>query len=87
VGDLLASGFPKSGRARIDVRETLDSGGDPSLKIRIVFTDKPAADEMRDQRIRVVDELRTWLAKNSDDRFPYISFTTEQDEKDKELAE
>lgn len=66
-------------RVRID--EGLDSGGDPSLFVRVVFETWPDQKESR-KSAAVVDKFRTWLATKGDDRFPYFSFLTIADEKE-----
>ena len=79
---LLKARFPKSKLSRVDVTEGSDSDGQPSIDVKIVFRHSPAKDEMRYERHRLVDDLRTWLTKEGDDRFPYFSFLTEKDERE-----
>ncbi len=79
---LLETRFRKSRLSHIEVVEGADSDGQPSIDVRIVFRNGPAKDEMRYERHRLVDDLRTWLAMEGDDRFPYFSFLTEKDEKE-----
>jgi len=82
VVSLLKMRFPKSVPSRIDVAARTDSDGEPSIEITVIFRGNPAKEEMRYARPRLIDDLRTWLAKNHDDRFPYFSFLTEKDEKE-----
>jgi hypothetical protein len=82
VISLLKAKFPKSGTSRVDVADGTDWQGEPSIDIRIVFRRNPSKDEMRYARPRLIDELRTWLSKRGDERFPYFSFLTEKDEKE-----
>jgi len=82
VASLLKTRFPKSAPARIDVAAATDSDGEPSIGITVVFRGNPAKEEMRYARPRLIDDLRTWLTKNDDNRFPYFSFLTEKDEKE-----
>jgi hypothetical protein len=81
VTQLLKAKLPKADVARVDVTDTIDSDGEPSLNIWIVFKARPPKSDMR-QAKAIVDELRTWLANHGDERFPYFSFVTEQDEKE-----
>jgi hypothetical protein len=81
VERLLREKFPKSAISRVDVEEISDSDGEPSLGVWVVFRTRPAKAEMRYQKNSLIDELRTWLSKKGDDRFPYFSFITERDEK------
>jgi hypothetical protein len=64
---------------RIDVKERPDSEGEPSLYILIISKDSPPKVEVRQT---LVDELRAWLGKSRDDRFPYVSFIAEKEEQE-----
>lgn len=82
VAKLLKARFPKSAISRVDISETVDSDGQPSLKVLVVFLRNPAKAEMRYERSRLIDDLRTWLSRSGDERFPYFSFLTEKDERE-----
>jgi hypothetical protein len=78
---LLQLNLPKVDVSRVDVRESADSDGLPSLDVDVVFR-LFGLHEITAQANTIVDEFRTWLVGKRDDRFPYFSFTTEQDEKE-----
>jgi hypothetical protein len=72
---------PSANIARIDIQPATDSSGEPSFRIRVVLKGRLGKEAMR-KIGTVVDEFRTWLAKQDDERFPYFDFITEQDELD-----
>jgi len=82
VRELLKARFPKARVSRVDVEESSDSDGEPSIKVKVVFRARPAREYLRYERSRLVDAFRTWLASKSDDRFPYFTLVSEQDEKE-----
>jgi hypothetical protein len=82
VKKLLKAKFPKTIVSRVDVEEASDADGQPSMNVLIVFKTRPPKHDMRYGKRGLVDELRTWLSKQADDRFPYFSFLTEKDEKE-----
>jgi hypothetical protein len=82
VTGLLKENFPKAAVSRVDVEEAFDSEGEPSFNVRVVFRSRPPKHDMRYARTSVIDKTRTWLSKHGDERFPYFSFVTDQDEKE-----
>jgi len=82
VAELLKVRFPTSPVSRVDVQESVDSHGQPSLDVWVVFRSRPAREEMRYAKPRVIDELRSWLSKNADERFPYVTFVSEREDRE-----
>jgi len=77
---ILARIFPAVEIRTIEADETLDSGGDESLRITIVVRQRPPRAEAQ-KMSNVVDQLRSWLAAKGDDRFPYVKLLSEAEER------
>ncbi|MBV8799320.1 MAG: hypothetical protein JOY77_08710 [Alphaproteobacteria bacterium] len=85
VRDLVARNIPSVHVVRVSSDPIVDSTGDDSLGIRVVLDARPA--DQSSKYATVVDQLRTWLAEQEDQRFPYIDFITEQEEQELQQAE
>lgn len=81
VKHLLDRNYPELDVARVDVRDIIDSAGEPSLDVIVILRRRPAKRDI-ERNWQVMDQFRTWLAGRNDDRFPYFRFLTEQEERD-----
>lgn len=82
VNHLLKAKFPKAKVSRVNVEESSDADGDPSMNIQVVFKLRPSKPDMRYGSTGLIDEMRSWLSRKGDYRFPYFSFISEQEEKE-----
>lgn len=85
VRDLVARNIPAVQVVRVNSEPIVDSTGDDSLGIGVVLSARP--EDQSAKYAAVVDQLRTWLAEQEDERFPYIEFITEQEETELQQAE
>lgn len=83
---LLARIIPSLEIARLDVTDSVDSDGEPSLRLKIVARQRPPRDDTQNMPV-FVDQLRTWLALRKDERFPYVRLITESEERELQHAE
>lgn len=79
--NIVVRAFPRSEIVHASVEASLDSENEPSLVARVVLKQRPLQAEMR-KTSQVVDEFRTWLSRNGDDRFPYFEVLSEEDERE-----
>ena len=83
LGRIIQANIPTIKLIRIEATEGSDSDGQQSLWIKAIIRTRPLEPrEMAQKSNAVVDQLRTWMTKYGDERFPYFDFLTEQDEKE-----
>lgn len=78
---LLSRNVPEFDVSRIDVREMVDTAGEDGIAVKVILRTRPAQwDAFRTWR--VTDQFRSWLAHRDDERFPYFTYLTEEEERE-----
>jgi hypothetical protein len=85
VRNLVSRNMPSVKVVKVTYEEAFDSEGDESIFIRVLMHKRPP--KAYSKYAEVVDQLRTWLAGKGDNRFPYVEFVSEQDEKELQRAD
>jgi len=62
--------------AGVDSTSTIDSQGDPALKITIVLTPKSSESIQGKDVLKTLDQLQQRLQEKGEDRFPIVEFET-----------
>jgi hypothetical protein len=62
--------------AFVDSTPTIDSEGDPALKITIVLTPKSTESIQGKDVLKTLDRLQQRLQENGEERFPIVEFET-----------
>lgn len=87
VDRIIRSAIPSIDILRIDAADRTDSDGQRSVFIMAIIRERPLDPRSLARKSNIiVDQLRAWMDKRDDQRFPYFDFMTEQDEQELQQA-